>query len=62
MDLEYSKEIQDLTSDYPLAPENMNVKEKLLSNHQRELHRHYYNGREAKDEKQPKLIPNQMDK
>ena len=40
----------------------MNVEEKLLSEHQRELYRHYYNGKEAKDEKQPKLILNQMDK
>ena len=55
VDLEYPKEIQDEQSDYPLAPENMKVEEKLLSKHQRELHRHYYNGKEAKDEKQPKL-------
>ena len=62
VDLEYPKEIHDEHSDYPLAPENMKVEEKLLSKHQRELHRHYYNGKEAKDEKQPKLILNQMDK
>jgi len=62
VDLEYPKEIQDEQSDYPLAPENMKVEEKLLSKHQRELHRHYYNGKEAKDEKQPKLVLNQMDK
>ena len=62
VDLEYPKEIHDEHSDYPLAPENMKVEEKLLSKHQRELHRHYYNGKEAKDKKQPKLILNQMDK
>ena len=62
VDLEYPKEIQDEQADYPLAPENMKVEEKLLSKHQRELHRHYYNGKEARDEKQPKLILNQMDK
>ena len=45
--------------DYPLASENMNVKEEFLSEHQRTLHKHYYNG---KDEKQPKLMPNVMDK
>ena len=40
----------------------MRVEEKLLSKHQRELYRHYYNGKEAKDEQQPKLILNQLDK
>ena len=62
VDLEYPKEKQDEQSDYPLAPENMKVEEQLLSKHQTELHRHYYNGKEAKDEKQPKLVLNQMDK
>ena len=60
--MEYPKEIHDHQADYPLAPENMKVEEKLLSNHQRDLYRHYYNGKEAKDEKQPKLILNQQDK
>ena len=40
----------------------MKAEEKFVSEHQRELYRHYYNGKEAKDEKQPKLILNQMDK
>ena len=62
VDLEYPKEIHNLTSDYPLCPENMKVEERLLSKHQRELHRHYYNGKEARDEKHPKLILNQMNK
>ena len=62
VDLEYPKEIHDEHSDYPLAPENMNITENLLSNHQRELHRHYYNGKEARDEKTPKLILNLQDK
>jgi hypothetical protein len=62
VDLEYPKEIQDEQSDHPLAPENMKVGEKLLPKHQRELRRHYYNGKEAKDDKQPKLVLNQMDK
>ena len=62
VDLEYPKEIHDEQADYPLAPENMKIEEKLLSKHQRELHRHYYNGKEARDEKQPKPILNQMDK
>ena len=59
VDLEYPKELHNEHSDYPLAPENMNVKEEFLSEHQRTLHKHYYNG---KDEKQPKLMPNVMDK
>ena len=62
VDLEYPKEIHDLTSDYPFCPENMNVEEKLLSEHQKSLYRHYYNGKEAKDEKHHKLILNQQNK
>ena len=63
VDLEYPKELHDEHSDYPLAPENMNVKAEFLSEHQMTLHRHYYNGKEAKDEKQPKsYILNVMDK
>ena len=62
VDLEYPKELHDEHSDYPLAPENMNVLEAYLSDHQRELFRHYYNGKEPKDEKSPKLILNLKDK
>ena len=44
VDLEYPKELHHEHSDYPLAPENMNVAQHLLSEHQRELHRIYYTG------------------
>ena len=36
--------MQDEQADYPLAPENMKVEDRLLSKHQRELHRHYIDG------------------
>jgi hypothetical protein len=62
VDLEYPKELHDEHSDYPLAPENMNVVENLLSDHQRDLHKIYYNGKRPKDEKTPKLILTVMDK
>ena len=62
VDLEYPKELHDEHSDYPLAPENTNVLETYLSEHQRELFKHYYNGKEPKDEKTPKLILNLKDK
>ena len=62
VDSEYPKELHDEHSDYPLAPENMSVYENLLSDHQRDVHRIYYNGKDPKDEKQPKLILNVMDK
>ena len=62
VDLEYPHELHDTHSDYPLAPENMCVTRDILSEHQLELHKKYYNGKEAKDEKQPKLILNLKDK
>ena len=62
VDLEYPKELHDEHSDYPLAPENTNVLETYLSDHQRELFKHYYNGKEPKDEKTPKVILNLKDK
>ena len=60
VDLACPKALHDEHSDYPLAPENMNVLEQYqyLSEHQRELFRHYYNGKEPKDEKTPKLVLN----
>ena len=62
VDLEYPSHLHDEHSDYPLAPENMNITENLLSEHQKDLYRHYYNGKDAKDEKTPKLILNVKNK
>ena len=62
VDLKYPSNLHELHSDYPLAPENMSIAKDLLSDHQRELHRKYYNGKEAKDEKTKKLVLNVMDK
>ena len=62
VDLKYPHHLHDLHSDYPLAPENMSITRDLLSEHQLELHKHYYNGKEAKDEKTKKLVLNVMDK
>ena len=62
VDLEYPNHLHDEHSDYPLAPENLNVQENMLSEHQKELHRHYYDGKEATNEKQPKLILSLKDK
>ena len=56
--LEYPKDIHDKQSDYPSAPENMKIEEKRLS----QVYGHYYNGKEATDEKEPNLILNQLDK
>ena len=37
VDLEYPKELHDLHDAYPLAPEHMEIKESMLSDHQRKL-------------------------
>ena len=51
-DLEYPQEIHDEQSDYPLAPKHTHTK---ILEQQSELHRNRYNGKEAKDKRQPKL-------
>ena len=61
VDLEYAKEVHNKHSDYPLAPENMNMLEQYLSD-QRELFRYYYNGKEPKDEKTPNFVLHLMEK
>ena len=62
VDLEYPNHLHDEHCDYPFAPENLHVMENMLSEHQRDLHRHYYNGKEPSSEKQAKLILNVKDK
>ena len=37
VDFEYPKELHDLHDAYPLAPEHMEIKESMLSDHQRKL-------------------------
>ena len=62
VDLEYPNHLHDEHSDNPLAPENINIQENMLSEHQKALHRHYDDGKEATHEKQPKLILSLKDK
>ena len=51
VDLEYPKYLHDLHSDYPLAPEVMNVKANILSEEQLETLKPINGNREPKDEK-----------
>ena len=71
VDLEYPKELHDKHSDYPLAPEIMNVTADMLSEAQKEIYRKTYTktykngevvGLDPKDEKTKKLILNVNDK
>ncbi len=61
VDLEYPKELHDEHRDYPLAPENMNVKSDMISEYTNSIHKKY-TGSDFKDEKTPKLILNLNDK
>ena len=43
VDLEYSKELQELNSDYTLAPDKIEIKRKMLFEHQLEIGADLYN-------------------
>ncbi len=58
VDLEYPKELHDLHSDYPLAPEIINVTADLVSEFSKDIYKHYHEGKNVQDEKTPKLILN----
>ena len=63
VDLTYPKELHDLHSDYPLAPENMSVKANMVSDFSKGIYNKYHKGqKKLTDEKGKKLILNVMDK
>jgi hypothetical protein len=63
VDLTYPKELHDLHSDYPLAPENMSVKADRVSEFSKGIYNKYHGGhKKLNDEKGKKLIINVMDK
>ena len=62
VDLEYPETLHDYHSDYPLAPEIMNVNANMLSDYQKEIFKICYGNKEPKDEKTSKLILNLKDK
>ncbi len=55
VDLEYPKELHDLHSDYPLAPEHMNVSADMVSEFSKDIYKLYHGGKDVTDEKPPTL-------
>ena len=41
IDLEYPKELRELYSDYPLAPDKIEIKREMLSDYQLKIADHY---------------------
>ena len=62
VDLEYPKELHDLHSDYPLAPENMNVSADMVSEFSTNIYKLYHDGKNVTDEKTKKIVLNVRDK
>jgi hypothetical protein len=62
VDLEYPKELHDLHSDYPLAPEVMCVTSDMVSDSSKAIYSTYHEGKEVGDEKSGKLILNLCNK
>ena len=58
VDLEYSKELRELHNDYPLAPDKIEIKREMLSDHQLKIAYHY----NAPIGNVKKLVPNLFDK
>ena len=62
VDLEYPKELHDLHSDYPLAPENRCVSADMVSDFSKGIYKLYHSGKDVKDEKTKKLVLSVNDK
>jgi hypothetical protein len=60
INLDYPKELHDLHTNYPLAPEIMNINKNILSKIQKNIHKYYY-GKNINNKKTNKLVLNTME-
>ena len=54
--LHYPKHLHGYHKDYPLAPELMSVKQNMISDVSKEIHKQYHGGKTVRDQRTSKLL------